>query len=1700
MKRKNLSRILVLTLAIAFIIPLVPGFTITTSANNNVEFTVDINKTGNPVKDVFSTINQWDYGWYWTHFADDQPANYFNENYSFAKTVQLMTATGGSEERDLFIDPLDRTVTDDYKFDSLIQACRNVVNQGLTPYIKTGNVPLKLSANPYISTSYGVNVRPPYDYELYYDYIKAIADALVLEFGINEVKTWYWCVLTEFENRDWFHVEGDRTGDLTKQAYLKLYDYTTAALADVIGEDNLIIGAHAMVWEPLQAWDPRDLLTHCATGTNNVTKQTGTKIDFITYSIYDQTVGNLGSNREFALTNSLNFLRDRAISVGLTDLMYGIDEGYILSGSDNRHFQLSHMTAATYQGAYMARHFKQALDTGLDWYSIWLYNTDAIWGLGDVAADAVSTHIARLGSRMTGDRRVDVVKSGASAVAANQVDAMASFDSNTGTARVMAYNFNESRTASSSESVGITLSNVDANIGNTVNVRQWYVDDDCNWFRSWTADSSSLGANDYVFSRDNIQQPISISSDRGKNLWYANISRYIDMSRLKYTDSKEVITDNKLILDATIKNHGVVFFEITNIKQAGTSFIVPDAFAVTTPAEASTVLSLKPEFIWNAGVADSYTLVVSKNADLTSPAINVANIIGASYVPVTPLEGNTKYYWRVTAVSSSGDIEAPIQSFTTRGAVPGYFAITSPGWGAQVPVTPTLTWEASPRATSYTLILSPNDNLNDPIIIEEGLTSTSYTVPTPLTGGREYYWTVIAVNDNGVTTTLSWKRPFNTVSTEATMIDNFDGGLNKTYERLNSGPIGPGGFWYDDSANQALWGSAYNLFREADRDAHIVYKFEDARSLRAIGLFASDEGRGVSDFKFHTSPDGENWTLLPLTTDNFADDDSLRGGLWTRRTYTFNNALPTGTNYVKIEFGRGPEWVNRLNQVILSRLTVAGEPRPALTEIVDELDDWSKVFSKTDALSFITNVPEAWQDNSRVFWWEDHPDQTEQFLVYRLEGVKTVQAAGLFATNNTSSIQDFVFYTSPNNSKWTRLELTADNYKDDSINGGDWIRRNYTFNELPSGANFVKIQFGGNSWTVQLGRAELSTTVSVDLDEIVDHLDDWSMVHSYTEGVRFITDVPQLWEDNSRVFWWNDGFPTPGQNIVYRLPGAKSLEVTGLFATDQGPVIDNLFFTSPDGVNWTQLTLTDDNYKDDPLRGGIWTRRNYSFNLPEGANFVKIEWIAGSWTRQVGWVRITKTALPAIPGKDITEITDSFDEGMSKIYSASSTVGNGFWIFNDAPHLWGINSLFRADNTPEYIVYNLANAKSLRATGLFASDGGRGVSDFIFSTSSNGINWTPLTMTSTNYKDEMLLNNGLWTTRHYSFDNLPEGTCFVRIDFGLMVSWANRLDYVKLTTADLSGSDPDPIPIIIDDPLNNWNLVYSRTPGLSFQTGNEHLWETNSRVFWWENPTNDQTPGQHLIYNLDGVKTIEAMGLFAHVNRPVADFIFYISADNNTWTQLAITGENYTDDPLNNGNWTRRNYSFADLPAGSNFVKIEFPGNSWVVQLGAVRLTNISSTPALDPCLEFGHEPGTAATCTEDQLCIRDGCGEVLVPAPGHTPGPAATCVAPQICTVCYEVLAPAFGHSHVLQVASIRTSSTNLQNNTTVILSFSIKCHCGDEKELSGSVKLRQSGTQVVVISGYEITVVVNSNNMIINIPQAVKNSSNNQGGNSQR
>jgi hypothetical protein len=183
----------------------------------------------------------------------------------------------------------------------------------------------------------------------------------------------------------------------------------------------------------------------------------------------------------------------------------------------------------------------------------------------------------------------------------------------------------------------------------------------------------------------------------------------------------------------------------------------PGTFSQNTPASGATGVSVTPAFSWGASSgASTYSLVVSTNSSLTSPVINVTNLTSTSYTPASALSNSTTYYWRVTAVNGSGSTVASNGgiSFTTVAPLPapGTFSQTAPASGATgVALTPTFTWGSSSNAASYTIVVSTNSALTSPVINQSGLTSTSFTPSSALSGSTVYYWRVSAVNATGTT-------------------------------------------------------------------------------------------------------------------------------------------------------------------------------------------------------------------------------------------------------------------------------------------------------------------------------------------------------------------------------------------------------------------------------------------------------------------------------------------------------------------------------------------------------------------------------------------------------------------------------------------------------------------------------------------------------------------------------------------------------------------------------------------------------------------------------------------------------------------------------------------------------------------------------------------------------------------------------------
>ncbi len=528
---------------------------------NDYSFDIDASQVGDVIPNTLSNINTWDMQ------AGDQFSNpKINEKYNifeFVEYIQLMQCTGGNADRDLFVDPLNYDVLDDYDFAPLIDNCAGILKLGAKPHLKLGSVPLKYSQNSIQGADFGTNLYPPDDYDVYYNYMAAMARALVEEFGAEEVLTWRFGVMTEYENSQWF-MAPDGDPDKTAEAYCKLYDYTVAALQAEIGEE-VFVGAHSMtVTEGL--WDERIFIQHCANGTNYKTGKKGTRICFLSGSFYDYSPGEYTSG--YTLPETIEFLKKSAEDAGLKNLIFGIDEGRLLCGNSEGSVDsqlLSRTVGFTYQAAYDARLNKQLIDSGGDYFSSWGYLSGGFFN----GFPTVGYHVASNLSKFAGSNRVGVTPVKKGVVYAAEVDALSAYDSQSDTLRIMAYNFkNKVKYNKSIDlSFNVLLPQFECD---KVNVTVYTVDDNCNYFDEWQQDRVTYGIGDDCFdwSPDDpeIGSITTLRDPDARNLYFNELyGKYEKCSQLKPVTYTADVVDGKISLETQLSANGVVFFEITPV-------------------------------------------------------------------------------------------------------------------------------------------------------------------------------------------------------------------------------------------------------------------------------------------------------------------------------------------------------------------------------------------------------------------------------------------------------------------------------------------------------------------------------------------------------------------------------------------------------------------------------------------------------------------------------------------------------------------------------------------------------------------------------------------------------------------------------------------------------------------------------------------------------------------------------------------------------------------------------------------------------------------------------------------------------------------------------------------------------------------------------------------------------------------------------
>ena len=201
----------------------------------------------------------------------------------------------------------------------------------------------------------------------------------------------------------------------------------------------------------------------------------------------------------------------------------------------------------------------------------------------------------------------------------------------------------------------------------------------------------------------------------------------------------------------------VYYWRVSATNSAGTSdwskvwsFITTGEAAfvpqLSLPANGAVDQKLSPVLTWNkVNNANKYTLQISTNSSFTSFVLDEDSLTTTTK-QITDLSGSTNYYWRVSATNNFGTKGwSETWSFTT-GVAPVPPVLLSPSDGSiDVSLSPTLSWNASSGATSYSLQVSTSNSFSS-FVYNQSSTTTNKQI-TGLTNSTTYYWRVSAANN-----------------------------------------------------------------------------------------------------------------------------------------------------------------------------------------------------------------------------------------------------------------------------------------------------------------------------------------------------------------------------------------------------------------------------------------------------------------------------------------------------------------------------------------------------------------------------------------------------------------------------------------------------------------------------------------------------------------------------------------------------------------------------------------------------------------------------------------------------------------------------------------------------------------------------------------------------------------------------------------
>ena len=522
-------------------------------AQSIVEFTVTPSTHYTKIKPIWNAIN-----WFYPSFAlgpDGKPNMWYRETEPFVNRVTLVTATGGRVDF-----PQGEILKEDnsgnfyYDFNNFDKYLDATLANNYTPIIVFGAVPFVLAPKNYMVGSFGTITNPPVDYGKWHDFVKKVVEHCVNRYGSEKVLPWSWRLYTEPDNTSWW------TG--TKEQYFKLYDYSVDAIEKAL--PGAIVGPGNILGDVENHWGMQ-ILDHAFGETNYYTGKTGTRLNFFTFSAYEQCEKEFPPMKEFQ--GVVDAIKEKLKKYGMDGkVALGIGEGQLMLDEDGKYLWGGDGTeyGAAWQAAYQIFGIRNGLDRIVQW---------------EFTSDGVKTpkyNVIEMFEKMKGDTRVkmEVTKDTRDNLgkSLDKIDGIASVNGQKTSLKILIFDQHKYRDpgglgVEDPQNVKIIVKKLPFDAAK-VYVKHWLVDaNHSNFFTQWLKDSKNIRRVDRSDMPGSIYdaQVVSVLDQNGRNFWYSHKSHYLEIDDLE-TDGPQteqsVSNDGSFTINIKMHPHQVSLLEI----------------------------------------------------------------------------------------------------------------------------------------------------------------------------------------------------------------------------------------------------------------------------------------------------------------------------------------------------------------------------------------------------------------------------------------------------------------------------------------------------------------------------------------------------------------------------------------------------------------------------------------------------------------------------------------------------------------------------------------------------------------------------------------------------------------------------------------------------------------------------------------------------------------------------------------------------------------------------------------------------------------------------------------------------------------------------------------------------------------------------------------------------------------------------------